>query len=321
MPNVTGFPARFPAVFSSLEDWLIVKAFFCTAPCAFFLYVNLVMLYTLRSKEIFTETPRYILFSHLLVSDSLQLWCTLVYYILYNQTFDQETLKIIGVYCFLNYLVCRITNNYLTPLYLGLMSLERYIAICFPLRHAEIANKSRTMLAILSVWLLGLILWTADLAAAMVLRGKEGGCTDYIIAQMVVTYQVNTALTGLVFSLVSVVIVCIYIAIMITAKSSSTADKSKASKAHKTVLLHMVQLCLCLLSLLFGVVRRELGLSGLDPVLVNEVTIFLFLMFNILPRCLSPLVYGLRDKTFKAYFKIHFLFCIKSKIQPSDLEI
>ncbi|XP_063058309.1 odorant receptor 131-2-like [Engraulis encrasicolus] len=266
------------------------------APCAFCLYLNLVMLFTLRSKEMFTETPRYILFCHLLLSDSMQMWCTFIYYILYTAPLDEATLSVIGFYCFFNYLVCRITNNYLTPLYLGLMSLERYVAICFPLRHADIANKSRTIVAVVSVWILGAVLWIVDLAAAMAFQAGQGSCTDFILSQMSVTYQVNTALTGLVFALVSVVIACIYIAIMLTARASAnTKDSSSATKAHKTVLLHMVQLGLCMLSLLFGVIRRSLAMSGLSRVVVQEITTFLFITLNILPRCLSPLIYGLRD--------------------------
>ncbi|KAL2095319.1 hypothetical protein ACEWY4_010038 [Coilia grayii] len=323
MENATVSPGVFPAIFSSLEDWQTLKGFFSMTPCVFFLYVSLVMLFTLWSKKIFCETPRYILFSHLLVSDSLQLWCTFVYYILYTSPLDQATLSIMSYICFFNYLASRITNNFLTPIYLTLMSLERYVAICFPLRHAQIANKRRTMVAVMAVWSLGLVIWTTDLTVAMVFQAgsSKRSCSDYILSQMIVSYQVSTGSIALVFTLACVVIIYVYIAIVVTARSTTASDKSSASKAHKTVLLHMVQLCLCLSSLLMGAVRRTLVMSGLDRVRYDEVSYVLFLMLNILPRCLSPIIYGLRDKTFCAYFKVHFLFCIKSKVQPSKLDI
>ncbi|XP_063058306.1 odorant receptor 131-2-like [Engraulis encrasicolus] len=218
MQNATGSGAVFPAIFSSLEDWLILKGVFSMAPCIFFLYVNLVMLFTLRSKEMFTETPRYILFCHLLLSDSLQLWCTFVFYILYSLPLD----------------------------------------------------------------------------------------------------EVNTGSIALVFTLACLLIIYVYIAIAVTARSTAATEKSSVGKAHKTVLLHMVQLCLCLSSLLFGTVRRALAMSSMDRVIVDEVTYVLFLALNILPRCLSPLIYGLRDKAFCDYFKINLVFCIKAKLkQPT----
>ncbi|XP_041947821.1 odorant receptor 131-2-like [Alosa sapidissima] len=316
MENITGF------VNSSffVNDGL-AKAILSMTPCFLFLYVNIVMLITLRSKELFCETPRYILFSSLLFSDSVQLAFTIVFYILYHSTFAVESVHIVGYGCFLIYLVSRVINI-ISPLYLGLMSLERYVAICFPLRHAQIVDKRRTTASVGVVWILSLIFWTAELTTSLMFevrtQTRQRTCSDFIVFQMQISFSINTAFTATVFALVSVVIIYTYVAVVMVAMSTSS-DKTSVSKAHRTILLHMVQFGLYLLSILFGVIRRTLAMSRLDPEVIGHLNYVLFLGLNILPRCLSPLIYGVRDKTFSAFFKCYFLFCIKSKVQPSGL--
>ena len=298
----------------SFNEGLPVKAFFSMTPCFFFLYVNVVMLFTLRAKEIFCETPRYILFSHLLFSDSLQLSSSIVYYM-----FAVAGVYMVSYVCLLIYLVCRIINA-ISPLYLALMSLERYVAVCFPLRHAEIANRRRTTVVVIAVWILGLTVWTAELTANMIfeLRSptRQVICSTYMLFQMEISLNINRAFTGIIFASASVVIIYTYVAILTTAKST-TSDKTSASKAHRTILLHMVQLGLCLVSTLYGMIRRSLFTSNVTPVTVVQVQYVLFVGVVIFPRCLSPLIYGLRDKTFSASFKYYFLFCVNRKVQPS----
>ena len=303
----------------SFNEGLPVKAFLSMTPCFFFLYVNVVMLFTLRSKEIFCETPRYILFSHLLASDSLLVATSVTFYIFYSTTLDEASLYILSYVCLLIYLLSGILNA-ISPLYLALMSLERYIAICFPLRHAAIADRRRTTVVVSVAWMLGLTVWLAELIASMIFEyqspTRESVCSDYVVSQMSISFNINIAFTGIIFASASVIIIYTYIAVLVTAKST-TSDKTSASKAHRTILLHMVQFGLCLLSILFGLIRRSLATSKLSPVVVDILQYILYIGLNIFPRCLSPLIYGLRDKTFSASFKYYFLFCVNRKVQPS----
>ncbi|KAL2095317.1 hypothetical protein ACEWY4_010036 [Coilia grayii] len=301
-----------------VNEGVPVKAFLSMTPCFFFLYVNLVMLFTLRSKDIFCETPRYILFTHLLFTDSLQLSASIVTYL-----FAVARLYLVSYACVLIYLLFRMINV-ISPLYLALMSMERYVAICFPLRHTQIADKRRTTVAAVGVWMLGLLKWTAELSANVTFvvhySTRHMMCSQYIVLEMEVSVSMNRAFLGITFTLVSLAITYTYVAILVTAKSSSSSSSnSKASvgKAHKTILLHMVQLGLTLVSTLFSEVRKSLVISQMNPVLFFQVQYVLFVGVVIFPKCLSPLIYGLRDKTFSVFFKHNFFFCIKRKAQPS----
>ncbi|XP_061072309.1 odorant receptor 131-2-like [Conger conger] len=252
-----------------LSDTHLLLFGFSLIPVVFFTYLNCVMLFTLKRKAAFQGVPRYILFGHMLLADSLQFLCSMISYLI----------AVVKVYmsnglCGVFVSLANITNH-ISPLNLAVMALERYSAICFPLRHAEIATSKWTGVAI-----------------------------------------------------VGFIIIYTYIAIMVEAKSASS-DKSKAAKARNTVLLHLIQLGLCLSSLsvtpLSALVSRleahtsdnvSALVSRLEAHTSDNVRYVNFMVFVILPRCLSPLIYGMRDEMFRPVFIYYFTFGLKSKIKP-----
>ncbi len=117
----------------------------------FFFFVNCVMFFALRSKRVFHETPRYILFGHMLMNDSVLLLLTTVMYTM-GAYYLQVTRAICTLLVIISY--CTFRN---APLTLALMSLERYVAICFPLRHCNIAHTKKDRIAIGFIWFLSSI--------------------------------------------------------------------------------------------------------------------------------------------------------------------
>ncbi|KAJ8392121.1 hypothetical protein AAFF_G00079270 [Aldrovandia affinis] len=103
-------------------------------PVLFFIYINCVMLVTLKSKAAFREVSRYILFGHMLFADSLQMIWSMVAYLIYT-----VKMYISNGLCVILLLLPTITLR-IAPLNLAVMALERYAAICFPLRHVEIST-------------------------------------------------------------------------------------------------------------------------------------------------------------------------------------
>ncbi|XP_008288185.1 olfactory receptor 2T1 [Stegastes partitus] len=290
-----------------------VKAVLSTLLCFFFLYVNSVMVFALLKKPVLLQSPRYVLFGHLLVTDSLQLVGTMLLYVL-----ALTRIRMVSYVCITFVLIATSTVK-LSPLNLAIMSLERYVAVCFPLRHPNIAT-SRTMgLAIAVIWTVAsldsfmlLIVFFSLENTSFILQKS---CVKSAVFRLQIYFTLNKIFTVVYFALVSVIIIYTYISIMITAKSASS-NASKASKAHKTMLLHLLQFCLCLTSTLFNMINTS-GLLKMKRIVAVHIQYVFFLFLIILPKCLSPLLYGLRDQTFRHVFINYFTFGFKTRVTPS----
>ncbi|XP_051537684.1 odorant receptor 131-2-like [Myxocyprinus asiaticus] len=285
----------------------ISKAVVAVGIPLFFIYVNCVMLFALGSKSIFYETPRYILFGHMLMNDSVLLLVTIILYILTVSVF-----KITKAVCTLLEFVSNSTFQN-APLTLAVMSLERYVAICFPLRHCNIATPKRTYIALGIIWFLSSLSVIIDIISTFIINPNYLAEFSYCTIEKTFPAKWQTDKTQgfhvLLFVSVAIIIIFTYISIMVTARSVSS-EKDSARKAHRTVLLHLIQLGLCLTSFLYTTIERTLNLRLANLRILN------YLIVLLLPRCLSPLIYGLRDDALRPLFKYYFIYR-SGKIRPS----
>ncbi|KAI5096541.1 odorant receptor, family H, subfamily 132, member 4, partial [Silurus meridionalis] len=269
-----------------------------------FIYINIVMLFTLRTKAIFRETPRYILFTHMLLNDTIHLLIALLLYML-------SSLYFVMVRAACACIVILSTSTFVNaPLNLALMSLERYTAICFPLRHTELATPARVYAAVAMVWVLGLTDVLTDVFALFLLSEPSYYLSPTVctIAQLIVApWQQGRSVIfkALLFIIVAIVLLYTYVAILRQARNASS-NTSSAQKALRTVILHSLQLGLSLMSFLYEYI--ESMILSLPLAIYIQVRFFIFFVVLILPRCLSSLIYGLRDDTFRPLFKLNFLY-------------
>ncbi|XP_072518624.1 odorant receptor 131-2-like [Salminus brasiliensis] len=284
----------------------------------FFVYINCIMLFALRSKPAFHETPRYILFGHMLFNDSVLLLVTTVMYAM-----SLALLHVAKAICLLLVLISSCTSQN-APLTLALMSLERYVAICLPLRHSTLATQRSTFIAIGVIWFLSSLNFVTDIIYEFIIDPnhlvKVTFCTREKL--FVTKWQADKAqgFDILYFVSVTLIIIFTYISIMITARSVSS-NKDSAKKAHRTVLLHLIQLGLCLTSFLFSTIERMLYMmTGSSNSLFIHLRYLNFLIVMILPRCLSPLIYGLRDDAVRPLFKYYFCFTAR-RVKPATINV
>ncbi|XP_062288575.1 odorant receptor 131-2-like [Scomber scombrus] len=212
-------------------------------------------------------------------------------------------INLIYLPCGLLILLSNLTAT-ISPLTLAVMSLERYVAVCYPLRHATVFNMRSTGIAIAVVWsfslinivirgfMLSYVLTDFSLMQMGVFCSKEA----FVFAPMLKVFEEVYAST--LFLSIGVVIIGSYIGVALVARSVSK-DKTSARKALQTLLLHMIQLILILTStfaskfiITFARIVGRLALMRIYNVC--------FVCLNILPRCLSALIYGLRDQTIRA---------------------
>ncbi|XP_072518415.1 odorant receptor 131-2-like [Salminus brasiliensis] len=284
-----------------LDDSAITKLAVVILMTLCSVYVNCVMLYALNSKRVFKDSSRYILFAHMLLNDSVHLLLTTLMFVL-----AMAFLKLAKAVCSLLIFLATATFRN-APFNLAVMSLERFVAIRFPLRHAEIATQKRTCIAIGFVWFFGSVNILSDIIIAAVMDPNyyyvQMFCSRDQIFMKPWQLDVFNGCNTFFFVSVTLIIVFTYISIVITARSVSS-NKDSAKKAQRTVLLHLIQLGLCTTSFLYGTIERALyTITDGNTTLFLHLRYLTFLLILILSRCLSPLIYGLRDDAIRPLFK------------------
>uniref|UniRef100_UPI0037E85D27 odorant receptor 131-2-like n=1 Tax=Semicossyphus pulcher TaxID=241346 RepID=UPI0037E85D27 len=277
-------------------------------------YINGTLIHTFRKHEVFYVNPRYILFIHLVVNDMIQLTTTISLfvssYIFY---------KINASFCCL-IITLAVFTTLNTPLNLAVMAVECYIAICLPLRHAELCTIRRTYILIAGIWAMSAVSTLLDvfiflatepvqLFSSAVFCEKDNLFRHPIHVKkkdVYIIYLIGVWLT----------LFYTYLKIFTAAKQAKAANLTDgdAKKARNTILLHAFQLLLCMLTFVAHVLKKAL-LSWFPKHYVH-VVFASYIIIQILPRLISPVVYGLRDKTFRHHLKMYMLCAARESVKP-----
>ncbi|XP_071989550.1 odorant receptor 131-2-like, partial [Engystomops pustulosus] len=261
----------------------------------FFIYFIVLLLIVYFTTPHVQENPRYVLFAHMLINDTLHLTLGLLLSVFYTYVND-----IPMPICYVMIILAALTFK-VTPYNLAVMALERYIAICFPLRHVIICTTQRTYFVIGVMWFIGLLPHFADFTVLIVsvdstFFSQRLACRH----ESLLVHPVQSTIRSLSYIgsliLVAVVILFTYVKVVIVARKTKSKTSS-ASRAGRTLMLHIIQLLLCLFSLTSSITESYNGEY------VTILMAFNFLVFLSLPRLLSPLIYGIRDEVFSKCIK------------------
>ncbi|KAM4726922.1 odorant receptor 131-2-like [Anableps anableps] len=282
----------------------IVLSFLSTGPVCFFLFINGTLLFSLRSKPVFRYTCRYILLYNLLVADTAQLVVTQVLFLL-----AVGRVRLTYAVCGTITTMSNLTGG-ISPLILVIMSLERYVAVCYPLRHASIITIKNTVVAIIAAWAVSslnnatrnlfFIGYSYENFGSVLMQDY---CTDVGWFPNSLCDYYDRAFNAVVFVSAGLTVISSYTGVVIAAKSAST-DKASALKARKTLLLHIVQLILSLSHTIYYPLLIALATTVRRIVFVWVQNVF-YMFIVILPRCLTSLIYGLRDQTIRPVLLRH----------------
>ncbi|XP_053279189.1 odorant receptor 131-2-like [Pleuronectes platessa] len=260
-----------------------------------FLCINLLLITTFFSKELFYTSMRYVLFAVTLMSDCLFLFLSDILFILnlYRYTIQMWL-------CLIIYIISSL-YMFVTPVTLTAMTLERYVAICLPLRHAELCSPRSTLHGILiihSLSSLPCIVFLSIFFASASYGSDTQGRTCTVGIFIIHTWQghLRSAINQFYFLIMCITILFSYVKIMRVAKAASAEDKQSTWRGLRTVGLHAFQLLLCLIQLWCPFI--EAAVLQINLMLFINVRYFNYITFILAPRCLSPLIYGLRDEMF-----------------------
>ncbi|KAF1392273.1 hypothetical protein PFLUV_G00051070 [Perca fluviatilis] len=244
--------------------------------------------------------PRYILFIHLVVNDMLQVTLTVMLFII-SYTLYKINVSVCGTFILLALFA---TEN--TPLNLACMAVECYIAICVPLRHMQICTVNRTLMLIGLIWATSMFSVLPDLFMTLATEPRDFFHSQvfclretvfrnpHIIRKRDITYIVYLVIVWF-------VIFFTYFNILFTAKTAS----KDAKKARNTILLHGFQVLLCMATYADPLLRS--ALLQWFPKNYADSLFACYIIIQVLPRSISPIIYGVRDKTFRKYLKRYLL--------------
>lgn len=284
----------------------VVIPFFCIFLCCI-----AVMLHIFASQRQFLDTSRYILFAYMLVNDTLQLMTSVLLFL-----FVMGQVKFSLVYCVPLLLISTVTFQN-TPLILATMSLERYIAIIYPLRRPASWRSDRIWIIILSLWFISCIFPVIDFSIgkhdpAVDVLSTPVLCKNTVVNPSPIQTLIRAAVNVLFFAVVAVIILFTYVTILLETRKLRQ-DKVSLSKAMHTVLLHGFQLLLCVLAFTHPITESLIVLhANWQP---EDVAFFNYFCFILIPRFLSPLIYGFRDQSIRGCIRKTFFSCSK-KVKP-----
>ncbi|XP_029947505.1 odorant receptor 131-2-like [Salarias fasciatus] len=272
-------------------------------------YINATMVHTFSKHYIFKTNPRYILFIHLVLNDMIQL------------TVGISLFLLVSLFKTMYVLVCALlivpavltTQN--TPLNLLFMAVECYISVCIPLRYNQLCTVKRTYAVIGTIWAVSFLSILPDVILLLTTESQQFlfslvFCHRDIVFRSSYIRNKRDATHIVFLVIVWLTLYYTFFRILFVAK---TAD-ANANKARNTILLHGFQVLLCMIvyvqpmfiQFLLSLFPRQRGL-----VLLN-----VFVIGQILPRFTNPIVYGVRDATFRKYFKRYLSCGITRQIHP-----
>ncbi|KAE8295046.1 hypothetical protein D5F01_LYC05969 [Larimichthys crocea] len=305
MHNLTELPGNATShnSMSVIIKVCVVIPFFCVFLCCI-----AVMLHIFASHRQFLDTSRYILFACMLINDTLQLLSSVLLFLLV-----MGQLKFALVYC-IPLLVVSTATFQNTPLILATMSLERYVAIFYPLQRPAAWRSDRIWMIILSLWLISCIFPIIDHTIGehdptVNVLSTPVICKPAVVNSSPTQRLFRAAVFVLFFAVVAVIILFTYVRILLETRKLRQ-DQVSVSKAMHTVLLHGFQLLLCILAFTSPITETLIVLHA--KWLPEDIAFFNYFCFVLIPRFLSPLIYGFRDQTLRVYIRKTF-FCCSNK--------
>ncbi|XP_026202983.1 odorant receptor 131-2-like [Anabas testudineus] len=287
------------------------KNFVTIAICFIINSINGSFIYIYFKCEFFQRDPRYVLYIHLVINDMIMLTVSVMLQLL------TYTAHLSFAPCCIMLLISRTTGKN-SPMNLAGMAVERYIAVCWPLHHSQICTVKRAYCLVALIWIVSSIAPLTDIIIVLATEpfsvfSSNVVCYPSYVYDTSYHKSLNMVVQVLLLSSVFLTLIITYLKVFLTARAVSGSDQTSARNARNTILLHGVQLLICMLTYISPFIN--VILLTIWPYDRTKILFATYLFTDILPRLLSPLIYGVRDKKFNSHIRQQFLcFYVKEVI-------
>ncbi|XP_078103406.1 olfactory receptor 6N1-like [Sander vitreus] len=189
---------------------------------------------------------------------------------------------------------------------LGVMSYDRYLAICYPLQYNTRMTSNKVAVLIASVWLYSVLATVVMMSLSVTLQLcgntiQKVYCDNYPIVKLACFDTTVNNIYGLVymFTVIFALIILILYSYMRILKVCFSGSKQTRQKAVSTCTPHLASLINFSFGSFFEIVQSRFNMSSVPMML----RIFLSLYFLICQPIFNPLMYGLQMSKIRSLCK------------------
>ncbi|KAG8548525.1 hypothetical protein GDO81_025119 [Engystomops pustulosus] len=256
-----------------------------------------ILIMVLYSMSKTLQSPMYFFITQLSLCDLL-VTTDIVPVLLHNILYGGSTISLIG--CIIEFSTFA-SSDTSECLLLSVMSYDRYLAICNPLRYHSIMNHMFCMTSVMVIWLFGFVVMLFYIVTLQNLHFCGTHVIDHFFCDIEPIMKLSCSNTSIVHtwnllmgSLVTVVpfivIVMSYVSIAIAILRIPT--NTGRSKAFSTCSSHLIVVTIFYGTLIIVYILPSNGKS----LILNKV---LALMYTVLIPLLNPIIYSMKNKDFK----------------------